>query len=126
VASDVDRLGAEKYVLLTTFRRDGRAVPTPVWVARDGDELVVFSAPDAGKVKRIRRDGTVRVAPCDLRGRRRGDDVPGHARLLDDAAARRVHGLITRKYGLLGWLTALGGRLRRGSTGPAGIAITLT
>jgi hypothetical protein len=125
MASDLDRLGVEKYVLLTTFRKDGRAVPTPVWVGRDGDELVVFSAPDAGKVKRIRRDGTVLIAPCDFRGRRKGDDVPGHARLLPEADARRIYALITKKYGLIGWLTSLGSKLRRRRTGPGGIAIVL-
>jgi hypothetical protein len=125
-AADLDRLGAAKYVLLTTFRKDGSAVPTPVWVARDGDDLVVFSAPDAGKVKRIRRDGTVRVGPCDVRGRPKGDDVPGHARLLDDAGVRRTLHLIMRKYGLLGRITVWGGRLRRRSGLPGAIAITLS
>lgn len=125
MASDLDRLGAEKYVLLTTFRKDGRAMSTPVWVGRDGDELVVFSAPDAGKIKRIRRDGAVLLAPCDFRGRRRGEDVRGRARLLPEAEARRIYTLINRKYGLIGWLTSLGSKLRRRRTGPGGIAIAL-
>ncbi len=124
MTADLDRLGAEQYVLLTTFRKDGRAVPTAVWVARDGDELVVYSAPDAGKVKRIRRDGTVRVAPCTLRGRPTGPDVPGRARLLDEDGMRRVHTAMARKYGLLYRITALGGRLRRRAL-PAGIAVKL-
>lgn len=68
MSTDLERLGAAQYLLLTTFRRDGTAVPTPVWVARDGAELVVFTAPNAGKVKRIRRDGAVRVGPCTMRG----------------------------------------------------------
>ncbi|WP_306471851.1 PPOX class F420-dependent oxidoreductase [Streptomyces sp. st140] len=71
--SSVERLAASKYVLLTTFRRDGRAVPTPVWVMRDGDCLAVWSAVEAGKVKRIRNSGRVTVAPCDWRGPRRGN-----------------------------------------------------
>ncbi|HEX5406656.1 MAG TPA: PPOX class F420-dependent oxidoreductase [Pseudonocardiaceae bacterium] len=122
--SDLDRLAAENYVLLTTFRKDGSAVPTPVWVARDGDELLVYSAPDAGKVKRIRRDGTVRVGACDVRGRPKGDDVPGHARLLDDAGVRRTLDLIKQKYGLLARITMLGSKLRRRAL-PGGIAIKL-
>lgn len=125
MASDLDRLGAEKYVLLTTFRKDGRAVPTPVWVARDGDELVVYSAPDAGKIKRIRRDGTVRVAPCTLRGKPTGEDVPGHARLLDEDGIRRAQALMAKKYGFIYWLTSLGGKLRRRKSLPGGIAIAL-
>ena len=59
--TELDRLAAEKYVLLTTFRKDGRAVPTPVWAVRDGDALAVWTVSDAGKVKRIRRDGRVTV-----------------------------------------------------------------
>lgn len=85
MSTDLERLGAAQYLLLTTFRRDGTPVPTPVWVARDGAELVVFTAPNAGKVKRIRRDGAVRVGPCTMRGRPMGGDVPGRARVLDRA-----------------------------------------
>jgi PPOX class probable F420-dependent enzyme len=126
MSADLDRLAEAKYVLLTTFRKDGRAVPTPVWVARDGDELVVYTAPDAGKVKRIRRDGTVRVGPCDVRGKPKGDDVPGHARVLDEVGVRRTLSLIMKKYGLLGRITVLGGRLRRRAGLPGAIAITLS
>src|SRR3954464_1267787 len=68
-------LGEGKYLLLTTFRKDGRAVPTPVWVVRDGERLVAWSAMDSGKVKRIRRDGAVEVGPCDVRGRPTGESV---------------------------------------------------
>lgn len=121
----LDLLGAAKYMLLTTYRKDGRAVATPVWVARDGDELVVFTAPDTGKVKRIRRNGAVEVAPCDMRGNRKGEDVPGRARILDEAGARRTLRLIMRKYWILGPLTVLGGRLRRRGGLPGAIAITL-
>jgi hypothetical protein len=125
MATDIDRLGAEKYVLLTTFRKDGRAVPTPVWAVRDGSELIVYSAPDAGKVKRIRRDGAVRIGPCTVRGTPTGDDVPAHARLLDEPAVRHAQRLMGRKYGLLFWLTSMGGRVRRRGGLPTGIAVAL-
>jgi hypothetical protein len=125
MAMDIDLLGAAKYVLLTTFRKDGRAVPTPVWVARDGDELFVYSAPDAGKIKRIRRDGAVTIAPCTVRGTPTGDEAPGRARLLADPEIRHVQTLMAGKYGIQFRLTSLGGRLRRRGGLPAGIAITL-
>ncbi|WBB78133.1 PPOX class F420-dependent oxidoreductase [Micromonospora sp. WMMD882] len=121
----LDRLGAEKYVLLTTFRRDGRAVATPVWVVQDGDALAVWTVADSGKVKRIRRDGTVTVAPCDVRGRPHGPAVPGHATVCDPADTRRIRGLLRRKYRLLGRLTLLGSRLRRGEQGTVGIRVTV-
>lgn len=124
--TDVDRLAAEKYILLTTFRKDGRAVPTPVWVVGDGDALAAWSAADTGKVKRIRRSGDVTVAPCDVRGRPQGAAVRGHAMILDRSGSDRVRQLLKRKYRLMGRLSLLGSRLRRGTGGTVGIRITLT
>jgi uncharacterized protein len=121
--SAVDRLGAGKYVLLTTFRKDGRAVPTPLWVARDGAELVVWTVTNSGKVKRIRGRGEVTVAPCDVRGRPLGDAVAGRATIADAAGTERIRRLLRRKYGLLGWITITGSRLRRGKDGTVGIRI---
>jgi PPOX class probable F420-dependent enzyme len=123
--TDLDRLAAEKYVLLTTFRKDGRAVPTPVWAVRDGDALAVWTVSDAGKVKRIRRDGRVTVAPCDVRGNPRGEAVPAHATICDAAGTRRVRDLLKQKYRLIGRLSLLGSRLRRGESGTVGLRITL-
>ncbi|HEX7662619.1 MAG TPA: PPOX class F420-dependent oxidoreductase [Pseudonocardiaceae bacterium] len=65
MATELDRLAASRYVLLTTFRKDGRAVPTPVWAARDGQDLVIWTAANTGKIKRLRNNGTVEVSPCD-------------------------------------------------------------
>ncbi|WP_320067322.1 PPOX class F420-dependent oxidoreductase [Micromonospora sp. RTGN7] len=121
----LDRLAAEKYVLLTTFRKDGRAVSTPVWAVRDGDTLAAWTAVDSGKVKRIRRSGAVTVAPCDLRGRPHGEAVAGHAIICDPAETRRIRELLKQKYRLMGRLSLLGSRLRRGERGTVGIRITL-
>ena len=95
---DIEKLARSKYVSLTTFRRDGTPVATPVWVARQGDELVVYTARSSGKVKRLRNDDRVLVAPCDMRGRVTGDVVEGTARLQDDAASAIAS--IRRKYRL--------------------------
>jgi uncharacterized protein len=119
----VDRLGAGQYVLLTTFRKDGRAVPTPVWVACDGTELVVWTVTSSGKVKRIRCRGEVTVAPCDIRGHPLGDAVAGRAVIADAAGTERIRRLLKQKYGLLGWITITGSRLRRGEKGTVGIRI---
>ena len=125
VTTEVDRLGADKYVLLTTFRKDGRAVPTPVWAARDGAELLVWTETNSGKVKRIRRQGTVELAPCDMRGRPKGQSVRGRARVLDADATRHARALISKKYGLIGWLFIFVSKLRRGEAGTIGLAITV-
>ncbi|PWR05966.1 PPOX class F420-dependent oxidoreductase [Micromonospora acroterricola] len=121
----LDRLSAEKYILLTTFRKDGRAVPTPVWSVRDGEALAVWTRADSGKVKRIRRNGDVTVAPCDVRGRPHGAEVRAHATIYGNGDTGRVRDLLKHKYRLIGRLSLLGSRLRRGEGGTVGIRVTL-
>jgi PPOX class probable F420-dependent enzyme len=125
MTEQLDQLAAARYLLLTTFRKDGTPVPTPIWFARDGEALVVWTPTTSGKVKRIRRDGAVTVAACDARGTQRGDAFPAHARLLDAAGTERVRSLIIKRYGVFAWLVVQGSRLRRGSGGTIGIAVTL-
>ena len=122
--STVENLADEQFVLLTTFRRDGRAVPTPVWVVPLDGGLGIWTPGSSGKVKRIRRSGAVTLAPCDRRGTPLGDAVPGTARLLDEAGTRRVRAAVRAKYGLLGRVLTTVERLRRRSPGPVGIAVT--
>jgi uncharacterized protein len=94
-------LAAERYISLTTFKRDGSAASTPVWVVSDdGTRLLVWTGADTWKVKRIRRDARVRVAASDARGRTRGESVDGRARLLGTDAAATVEPLLRNKYGL--------------------------
>lgn len=121
-----DRLAAGKYLLLTTFRKNGSPVATPVWVVRDGDALGVWTAADSWKVKRIRARADVLAGPCDVRGRPTGAQVPATAEIVDDATAARYRRLISRKYGVLGHISLLGSRLRRGVRGTVGIRVTLT
>jgi len=117
-------LADARFVQLTTFRRDGTGVPTPVWVVPlEGGELGVWTMAGTGKVKRARRSGEVTLAVCDRRGTVDGPTVPGTARLLDDAGLRAVRDAVRRKYGLLGRILTTVTR-RRGS-GPAALAITL-
>ncbi|MFC4034427.1 PPOX class F420-dependent oxidoreductase [Streptomyces polygonati] len=123
--ADLEHLTSGKYVLITTFRRDGSEVPTPVWVIRDGDALGIWTVATSGKVKRLRNRADVLVSACDVRGNPSGEPVPGHAEILDGERTRHYRGLLGRKYGLLGRLTLLGSRLRRGADGTVGIRITL-
>jgi PPOX class probable F420-dependent enzyme len=126
MTSTVDTLGTASYVLVTSYRKDGRAVPTPVWVVRDGDAIAIWTVHDSGKVKRIRRDGTVLVGPCDLRGRLTGEEVPGQATILTPIESARVKELLKQKYGLTGRITLWGSKIRRGEDGTLGIRITLS
>ncbi|MXP19811.1 PPOX class F420-dependent oxidoreductase [Gordonia sp. HNM0687] len=114
-----------KYVLLTTFRKDGTPKPTPIWAAMDGGRMVVWTETESWKVKRIRRDNRVEVQACDARGKkRRGAAVTGTAEILDAAGTERARELIGRKYGLLGKALVTASSWRRGKSGTVGIAIT--
>lgn len=87
--ADLALVASEKYVSLTTFRRSGVAVATPVWIARSGDELVVITVDDTGKTKRLARDPRVELRPCDIRGNvREGAPVwAGVATVVRDAGS---------------------------------------
>ncbi|MEU6524439.1 PPOX class F420-dependent oxidoreductase [Streptomyces sp. NPDC046924] len=121
-----EQLGAGKYLLVTSYRRNGTPVATPVWVVRDGDALGVWTVADSWKVKRIRARADVLVGPCDIRGTPTGDQLPATAEICDRVTTARYRELIARKYGLTGRLTLLGSRLRRGRDGTVGIRITPT
>ncbi|QKV90782.1 PPOX class F420-dependent oxidoreductase [Streptomyces sp. NA02950] len=120
----LERLGTGKYLLLTSYRKDGSTVATPVWVVPDGPALGVWTATDSWKVKRIRNRRDVLVGPCDVRGNPTGEQLPAIAGICDAATTERYRGLVARKYGMLGRLTLVGSRLRRGKTGTVGIRIS--
>ncbi|MEU0033317.1 PPOX class F420-dependent oxidoreductase [Streptomyces sp. NPDC006333] len=96
----LDRIGRGKYVSLTTFRRDGRTVATPVGCVVRHGILYVLTPPDSGKVKRIRNNPRVTLAPCGMNG-----TVPagapitaGTARLLGGTGAARVRDLMRQRF----------------------------
>jgi hypothetical protein len=96
----VDEIGRSKYVSLTTYRKDGTGVATPVWHVTNGDELFVISEARAGKVKRIRNNSHVVVTVCDFRGRIApgAPSAEGTARLLGEADTATGRALLARKY----------------------------
>ena len=103
----------QQYLNLETYRRTGTPVATPVWFAEEHGTLYVYSLAHAGKVKRIRNNPEVRIAPCDVRGNPTGAWVDARARILDAQGAARGHRLLNQKYG---WMKRIGdafSRLRR-------------
>ena len=89
----------QKYLSLESDRKDGRAVATPVWFAEEDGVFYIYSLADAGKVKRIRNNPRVRIAPCDLRGNLKGSWVEAQALILDPSGAEHGHKLLNQKYG---------------------------
>ncbi|MET7383777.1 PPOX class F420-dependent oxidoreductase [Streptomyces sp. NPDC005385] len=122
----LDTLGSGKYLLITSYRKNGTGVATPVWVVQDGPALGAWTTTDSWKVKRIRNRADVLVGSCDVRGRPTGEPVPATAEILGPEDTARYRKLIARKYGLIGRLTLFGSRLRRGESGTVGIRITRT
>jgi PPOX class probable F420-dependent enzyme len=101
-----EELRRGRYVSLTTFRKNGTGVATPVWYAVEGDELFAWTRTDSWKVKRLRNDPRVVVALCDMRGNIAEDAArtEGTARLLEGEELRRVRRLLSRKYTWQYWL----------------------
>jgi uncharacterized protein len=122
----VDEISRSKYVSLTTYRKDGTAVATPVWHVVNGGELIVVSEAGAWKVKRIRNNSRVVVTVCGIRGRIApgAPTAEGTARLLDEAGTQAARKLLARKYlsSRVGNWVARALRLRR----PPVIAIAVT
>ncbi|HXO11509.1 MAG TPA: PPOX class F420-dependent oxidoreductase, partial [Mycobacterium sp.] len=72
-----------QYVLLTTFTKDGRPKPTPIWAAPDGDRLLVITQEKSWKVKRIRNTPRVTLAVCDMGGHPKSEPIEATATILD-------------------------------------------
>jgi PPOX class probable F420-dependent enzyme len=96
----IEQVARHKRALLVTFRRDGRPVPTPVWAARGGAHLYVRSERDAGKLKRLRNDPRVLVAPCTVRGRPLGAPFEARAKMLAREEEPLAEAALAARYGL--------------------------
>lgn len=104
----------QQYLALETFRKNGQGVRTPVWFAQEGDALFVWTEASSGKAKRIRRDGTVRIAPSTGAGEALGEWTEAHAQADDSPEAlHQVQALMRKKYGVSFDLFGLLGKLRK-------------
>lgn len=90
----------QRYISLATFRKTGVAVYTPIWFAEADNKLYFMTSAKLGKVKRIRNNPQVKIAPCTIRGKITGPEFPASARVLPDAEASRVQRMIKAKYWL--------------------------
>jgi hypothetical protein len=93
----------QRYISLATFRKNGVAVYTPIWFAEDGAKLYFMTNSKLGKVKRIRNNPQVKIAPCTMRGKITGPEFPATVRIMRPEEYGRVRQLINAKY----WLARL-------------------
>jgi PPOX class probable F420-dependent enzyme len=111
------QLNAAKYMLLTTFKRDGTPVPTPVHVAVEGGHVYFRTWNPSGKWKRLRHTQRVLAAPCTSRGRSSGPPIQATAHLLSGPESADAARALARKYPILhGVLIPLAHRIRRWQT----------
>jgi len=116
-------LARARAILLTTFKRDGTAVATPVWLAGRDGRLYVTTVATSGKAKRLRTNPRVLVAPCTQMGKPTGPAVEARARLLGPEETGAALAAIRRRYGVFDRLFSLINRLQ-GKTAEVGIEIS--
>lgn len=96
-------LDGEQFISLTTYRKNGNEIATPVWFVQADDKIYVVTMRDAWKVKRIRNNGHVKLAPSNARGIIHGDTINGMARIHepDSTTGQRAHQALSKKYGFM-------------------------
>jgi len=123
MAATFEDVSKAQYVLLTTYTKDGRPKPTPIWIARDGDRALVITEKNSWKVRRIRNTPRVTLAVCDMKGRVKGDPVEAVAAVLDDSQTEDVYRAITKRYGIVGRVFTIFSKLRGGAGRTVGLEI---
>lgn len=124
VAPTFAQIAESDYILLTTFTKDGRPKPTPIWAAADGERLLVITQEKSWKVRRIRNTPRVTLAICDVRGRPKSDPIEATATVLDKSYNGAVYHAIGRRYGLPGRLFSVFSKLRGGMEHNVGLQLT--
>ena len=121
---------AGKYLSITSFKRDGAGVATPVWFVQEAGRLLIQTDANSGKVKRIRRNPHVLITPCTATGRLLASPVPARAELLPDAELGRVERLLAAKYRIdllvIKPIRAAQAALRRGRPRPKPIILAVS
>jgi PPOX class probable F420-dependent enzyme len=99
--SDLKQFERQNYFNMETFRKSGAGVKTPVWFVQDGNLFYVITEGKSGKVKRIRNNGNVRIAPCRGDGHVTGEWVDAQAQIVEESTlAHKINQMLNQKYGL--------------------------
>jgi PPOX class probable F420-dependent enzyme len=112
-----------KYVSLTTFTKDGRSKPTPIWIAPDGDRALVITEKNSWKAQRIPNTPRLAPAPSDMTGHAKGEAVEAVATILDPSQTEKVYQAIGERYGLIGHVFNLFSKLRGGTKRTVGLEL---
>jgi len=129
--ADLEALFPGRLLSVTSFRRDGSGVATPLWFVSDGRRLFALTDLHSAKVRRVRRDPRVLVAPCRADGKLRSDPLTARAEVLTATAdLERVRTLLMERYKvsyrLVMLLYAVGRRLRRQAAIADGAAVAIS
>jgi uncharacterized protein len=116
-------LAKAQYILLTTFTKDGKPKPTPIWAAASGDRLLVITQEKSWKVKRIRNTPRVTLATCSMNGRPTSEAVEGTAAILDKSQTSVVYDAIGKRYGILGKVFNFFSKARGGMENNVGLEL---
>ena len=119
-------LAKTQYILLTTFTKDVKPKPTPIWAALDkqrGDRLLVITQEKSWKVKRIRNTPRVTLATCTMNGRPTSEAVEGTAAILDKSETASVYDAIGKRYGVVGKVFNFFSKLRGGMDNNVGLEL---
>lgn len=120
---DIATVAMGRYILLTTFTKDGIPKPTPMWFVTEGDELLMTTG-RLLKIKRIRRSPKVTVAVCTQRGRVISPTAEATAAVVEDpASVERIRATVIKRYGLFGRMVSAFNSRRVGVR--VGISVTL-
>ena len=103
MAETFDDVARSKYLLLTTFTKDGRPKPTTVWGAAEGDKLLIITDDGSWKTKRIGNTPRVTVQRSGALGHPKGDPVEAVARVLPRSETRRVYDAVIKRYWWHAW-----------------------
>ncbi len=106
----------QQYLNIETFRKNGQGVKTPVWFVKDGEALQVWTQAGSGKAKRIRNNGTVRIAPSTGSGEPTGEWMDAQAQTNESPEAiKHVEKLMQKKYGVMFYIFGFVGKMRGGA-----------
>src|SRR5436309_13788350 len=126
-ASDVlSQFAGKKCINIETYRKTGDPVRTPVWFIEENGELFVRTDSSTGKIKRIRNNPRVRLAPCNARGTVKGTWVDGEARMIEPESSEHVFSLLKKKYGMSYRIIRFVQRFSRSKAHPIGLAIRIS